>query len=129
MLHLFWVYAPINEEPSVIKKCLKVLEAAITVIIMVWAFAFILLLPAWFSEKHVINGHVIYSNNNVDSELLQDVLNIAKEKMKKPAINIPGSLPAIYLHNNDIFFIFLRSSFLLIKRLCTELFIKEYTLG
>lgn len=104
MLHLFWVYAPLNEEPSVIKKCLKVLEAAITFVVIVWAFVFILLLPAWFSEKHVINGHVIYSSNNVDSELLQDVLDITKEKMKKSAIDIPELLPTIYLYNHDIFY-------------------------
>ncbi len=104
MLHLFVKYAPINEEPSVIKKCLKVLRNVITVIITVWAFSCVLLLPAWFSEKRIINGHVIYSSNNVDSELLQDVLNITKERMNKSAINIPGSFPTIYLYNNDIFF-------------------------
>jgi len=104
MLHLFWGFAPINEEPSVIKKCLKLLLAASSVIITVWIFAFILLLPSWFSEKHVVNGHIIYSSNDVDSELLQDVLNVTKEKMKKSTIDIPESLPTIYLHKNDIVF-------------------------
>jgi len=102
--HLFVPYAPINEEPSVIKKCLKVLRNVITMIITVWAFACILLLPVWFSEKRIINGHVIYSSNNVDSELLQNVLDITKERMEKSAINRSGSFPTIYLYNNDILF-------------------------
>lgn len=104
MSHLFWVYAPLNEEPSVIKKILKVFEAVVTFILIVWTLIFILLLPAWFSEKHIINNHVIYSNNNVNSELLQNVLNIAKEKMKKSAVDMPKSLPTIYLYKNDTFF-------------------------
>lgn len=40
----------------------------------------------------------------MDSELLQDVLDITKEKMKKSAIDISGSLPTIYLYKNDILF-------------------------
>ncbi len=47
----------------------------------------------------------MYSSNNVDSELLQDALNITKEKMNKSAVDIPDdSLPTIYLYKNDIFF-------------------------
>lgn len=108
MSHLFWVYAPLNEETSVTKKYLKILEATTTIIITIWVFSIILLLPAWFSEKHVINGHVIYSSSNVSSESLKNVLNITKEKIKQkikePNINVLGSLPTIYLHNNDILF-------------------------
>ncbi len=104
MSPLFEVYALLNKEPSVIKKYLKVLDTATTVIITVWVFAVIFPLPVWFSEKRVINGHVIYSNNNMDLGLLQNVLDITKEKTKTFTIDAPKSLPPIYLHNNDIVF-------------------------
>ncbi|MCF6344891.1 MAG: hypothetical protein L3J00_00300 [Thiomicrorhabdus sp.] len=104
MLCLFWVSAPLNRELSVIKKFLIVLEISLRLIVMIWAFTIILLLPAWFSEKHVINGHIIYANNNVNSELLQNILDITNERMKKTGIDGSESLLTIYLHNNDILF-------------------------
>ncbi len=124
MSPLFEVYALLNKEPSVIKKYLKVLDTATTVIITVWVFAVIFPLPVWFSEKRVINGHVIYSNNNMDLGLLQNVLDITKEKTKTFTIDAPKSLPPIYLHNNDIIYSMSAMGYLLIHCLCQNGLVK-----